>query len=271
MKGTRLIICLLFISLFGYPIYTYDLYRVNSNSMASTLLEGDIVLVMKNRSLNKKRKNHGKKDNVVGEIVVFKHPRLKEFMIKRCIAGPSDILSFCNNGVFINDSLNIDAPTTRYKFAVGSQKENLLYRFADSCGIEIVPGADGWHNVCTTSDMINYLESKNLINNCLRIRRVHSYIGKHFEDSVKLIFHDSIDRFTFLQESILNDCFQLDVNLNSYFLMGDNRYYSYDSRNWGEVNIEDLKGIAILILFSKCPQKKGLKGYRSDRFFKILK
>ncbi|PIR89109.1 MAG: signal peptidase I [Candidatus Harrisonbacteria bacterium CG10_big_fil_rev_8_21_14_0_10_40_38] len=36
---------------------------------------------------------------------------------------------------------------------------------------------------------------------------------------------------------------------DEYFVMGDNRYHSYDSRNWGAVKKEDIIGIARLRVF----------------------
>lgn len=36
---------------------------------------------------------------------------------------------------------------------------------------------------------------------------------------------------------------------NEYYVMGDNRYYSFDSRNWGPVDREDIIGLVRLRLF----------------------
>lgn len=51
------------------------------------------------------------------------------------------------------------------------------------------------------------------------------------------------------------------------FTMGDNRDYSHDSRFWGFVPVEDVKGEAFLIYYSG----ENLSGIRWNRLFKIIR
>lgn len=51
-----------------------------------------------------------------------------------------------------------------------------------------------------------------------------------------------------------------------YFMMGDNRHNSYDSRGWGFVPEEAIVGKAVLVLFSN-----DYDGFKWDRFLKIIK
>ena len=55
--------------------------------------------------------------------------------------------------------------------------------------------------------------------------------------------------------------------MNYYWLMGDNRYNSADSRVWGFVPEDHVVGRASLVWFSK----SAYKGIRWDRLFKLIK
>ena len=55
--------------------------------------------------------------------------------------------------------------------------------------------------------------------------------------------------------------------MNYYWLMGDNRYNSADSRVWGFVPEDHVVGKASIVWFSKSPYK----GVRWDRIFKFIK
>lgn len=55
------------------------------------------------------------------------------------------------------------------------------------------------------------------------------------------------------------------------FCMGDNRDNSYDSRYWGPVPINDIKGKAFIVYFSRDPELMFPTGMRFDRFFDSIR
>lgn len=59
--------------------------------------------------------------------------------------------------------------------------------------------------------------------------------------------------------------------MNYYFMAGDNRHNSLDSRFWGFVPEDHVVGKAVLIWFSREPGARFLKGYRFNRMFRSIK
>jgi signal peptidase I len=60
------------------------------------------------------------------------------------------------------------------------------------------------------------------------------------------------------------------IQKNYFFVMGDNRHYSSDSRFWGFVPEDHIVGKAWFILFSVNKNKSGFSKIRWNRFFKFL-
>jgi signal peptidase I len=60
------------------------------------------------------------------------------------------------------------------------------------------------------------------------------------------------------------------IQKNYFFVLGDNRHYSSDSRFWGFVPEDHIVGKAWFILFSVNKTKSGLSKIRWNRFFKAL-
>jgi signal peptidase I len=89
-------------------------------------------------------------------------------------------------------------------------------------------------------------------------RIIEHYEGNDFveKDGVFYINNEAVDYYTF--------------EMNYYFMMGDNRHYSADSRFWGFVPEDHILGKASMVLFSLKPQEKSINKIRWNRFFTLL-
>ncbi|QRN40732.1 MAG: signal peptidase I [Neisseriaceae bacterium] len=187
-------------------------YYISFNSMAPTLKEGDIVVVLPKNSIY--FSNKGQKESIQkGQVIVFRDIKQKINLIKRVIGIPGDTITYGDktlliNGQkikkkFINKILNTDL-----KKLSKIEAPHELSQFEQN--IEL--------------NTFNIFEDENLLNNELLIKD-----------------KNCIPVETFIQCSIPND---------QYFVLGDNRDHSLDSRHHGLINKKDIYGRAVFILMN---------------------
>ena len=63
-----------------------------------------------------------------------------------------------------------------------------------------------------------------------------------FNSDQKIVLHEQY----LPPEFKSNDNFDVTLGVDQYFVLGDNRYHSFDSRNWGAVSRTDIIGLAKL-------------------------
>jgi len=91
-------------------------------------------------------------------------------------------------------------------------------------------------------------------------RAIHAYEGNTIEKKADGIYINGKKEPTYT------------FKLNYYWLMGDNRHNSVDSRYWGFVPEDHVVGTASFVWFSKHPEKTGIKeGIRWHRVFSFVK
>lgn len=241
------------------------------------------------------------------DILVFNYPSETEhpvdhrsFYIKRCIALPGDTLEIRNHKVFINGGKSNEIPNLTYKFRVkakpGFRIDSLLKKQSISEGGRS-ENKDYWY-LSMTDSTANFLSKKSAVKEVIKITKAQGKFEEYIfpfdqktpwntdnygpiripakGDSIILshenqsLYHSIIhfhERDTDKEISTLGEKYE--VKMNYYFVMGDNRQNSSDSRFWGFLPENHIVGKASYILFS-WNKAIGESKPRWKRFFKSL-
>ena len=255
---TKFILLLIIFGLL-FRILFFEVYKITSPSMEPTLLSGDIILVSKmtyGPRLLRIFKYFKNKDieyfriaqnNMVqkGDVVVFNWPDYGSFLsssasifgtplIKRCIGLSGDSILIRKEGPYIIESNEILFPfDTALKWSL------------DHYGPLFIPG-----------------KGKKIELSQTNILRYHDIL--RYENPISLFPGDRM---------VLNDneLIKYAFKQNYYFMIGDNFYYSQDSRYWGFLPEGNIIGKAIIIVFSVNSKESGFKKVRYNRIMKQIK
>ncbi|MBE8158289.1 MAG: signal peptidase I, partial [Betaproteobacteria bacterium] len=205
----------IFAAVFIFRGFFYSWFSIPSNSMQPTLTTGDFVLV--NRS------QYGFRLPVFniplsagapprrGDIIVFHHPESGVVYIKRIMAAPGDGVTVGAAGVAVNGNLL----ATREDGAPGDGANSAVRRDSPR-HYEQLP--EGGHFI-------------------LRDARARSVIHRPPDE-----------RYCELRDGGL--ALHCVVPEDRYFVLGDNRDHSNDSRFWGFVRRADIIGPAVRVIFN---------------------
>ena len=234
-------------------LFFIEAYRIPTSSMEQTLLIGDFLLVNKfiygistprNIPFTDIRIPYIKlpafKEPHHGDVVVFDYPGGRDELqpmvvdnyVKRLIGEPGDTVQIINKVLYVNGQVFPNPP--------GAQFSPHTYK-KDIAQGNIFPAGSGWNEdnygpllVPRKGDIIK-ITPKNIDAWKIFIMR-----EKHFVD----FYNDSVITIDNIK------CDEYKVERDYYFMMGDNRNNSSDSRFWGFMPGDNILGEAIIIYWS---------------------
>ena len=261
-----IIISIILLNSIFFQLFFFELFNIPSHSMKNTLQYGDRVIISKFQYgpkppenpfqipliniffyMNTNASNRvdekwwetkrlpGLKEVKRGEIFVFKSPwEGLEFFIKRCVATPGDTFMIKNDQIYINDQplnyspqINIDKPSY---LSNDSSKANKIYPWVleeswtlSDFGPLYIPKAGD----SIPLNQHNWILYRTIIKKYEPVK-VNEVDGRFFHDGKEVYYYK--------------------FSNNYYFVMGDNRYNSTDSRYWGLLPEDKIVGKAVLIL-----------------------
>jgi len=251
------------IAAFLLKTFIIEAFRIPTGSMENTLLVGDFLLVNKLVYGASSPRRIPLTDVEIpyftlpaivnpkpNDVIVFEYPGDRDELkhkepvnyIKRCVAGPGDTLKIIDKKLFLNGERFYNPPLVKHLNPRTRPRE-----FYES---GIFPKGSPWNEdnygplyIPKAGDVIN-LNYQNIETWRTLINREHGRQVVKVEGKIVTIEGYPVKSYT--------------VNKDYYFMIGDNRDDSFDSRFWGFVPRDKIIGEAIVIYWSWDPSKTNL-------------
>lgn len=225
---------------FVFRSFIVEPFKIPSGSMIPTLLVGDQIFVSKWAYGLRIPFTHWwpikGPDPKRGEVVVFIYPADESLdFIKRVVGLPGDVVRFDGTQFYVNDQPLVMLPydvqgidPENPRELSLANREKLPEPLRD---LPYAPEYDLFHAGVETLDQVTH-------------------------------------RLQYLKQGGIREPFRLIVPADHFFVMGDNRDFSSDSRVWGFVPRENLKGRASFIWLSWDKESRSI---RLERFGKRIR
>lgn len=228
--------------------------------------------------------------------------------VKRCVAIPGDTLLISEKLVIVNSDTLEQPSLAEFNYHVKTDIAGIPQEVFEE--LEIYDGGavsnKGDYRVALNKDMAEKLKKNEHIIDVIEFtekrENFYDYLFPYSEsikwntdyygpiyvpkkgDTITLTIHNLpfyrkiISDFEKNELELINDSIFINnqykehyvIQKNYFFVLGDNRHYSSDSRFWGFVPEDHIVGKAWFVLFSVNKNKSGLNKIRWNRFFKSI-
>ena len=216
-------------------------FNIPSSSMVPTLYTGDFIAVNKYAYgirlplVNTKVLDVGAPQH--GDVVVFRFPlNPKQYYIKRVIGVGGDTVSFNNGQLSVNGKA---IPTTPANFTPDPKMTAQLYPPGKTETGELVTAEQAAQLGNQEEQTARYLQESPSSN--------HQHLVRYLGDKNWFQYASFLQQASPQLMASQGQQWQLTVPKGHYFVMGDNRDRSADSRFWGFVPDENLAGKAVYV------------------------
>lgn len=216
-------------------------FNIPSSSMVPTLYTGDFIAVNKYAYgirlplVNTKVLDLGAPQH--GDVVVFRFPlNPKQYYIKRVIGVGGDTVSFNNGQLSVNGKA---IPTTPANFTPDPKMTAQLYPPGKTETGEVVTAEQAAQLGNQEEQTAQYVQESPSSN--------HQHLVRYLGDKNWFQYASFLQQASPQLMASQGQQWQLTVPKGHYFVMGDNRDRSADSRFWGFVPDENLAGKAVYV------------------------
>ena len=241
-----------------FRVFVFQNFQIPTASMENTLLIGDHITAntfMFNGGYEWEKKILPFRDIRRGDVIVFKYPiDVRQDWIKRCIGVPGDKFEIKQHRIIINGQV-LDEAYPFYKKQRGidgddRDRENRYYPLGYN---ETKPGFES----------PEYLPEDNKEVSLERIKRLTRYYLREYYKG-RGLDGPTYERIMARLEAAPPD----QIPEGFYFMMGDNRNNSFDSRGWGMIPGELVHGRAWFVWWSYGADVNNHKREGADRVTK---